>query len=130
MNKYAPHVYVIPEDDRNRQIADGFVLHHQVNNTRIQVVPVAGGWAKVLATFREEYISTLRNYANAHVVMLIDFDDQVEARKTRFESKIPAEYRSRVFLVGSRHEPETLKRAIHMGFEKIGESLAARSKTG
>lgn len=27
VNKYKPHVFVIPEDDADRQIADGFVLH-------------------------------------------------------------------------------------------------------
>ena len=44
MNKYAPHVYIIPEDDRDRQIAEGFVNHHEVDDRRIQVMPPAGGW--------------------------------------------------------------------------------------
>ena len=91
MNKYAPHVYVIPEDDADRQIADGFVLHPRVKDARIQVVPPAGGWSKVLKTFRDEYIPKLRNYPDTHVVMLIDFDDQVEKRKADFEQEIPAD---------------------------------------
>ncbi len=92
MNRYAPHIYVIPEDDRDRQIADGFVLHHQVKHARIQVVPPAGGSPKVLDTFRDEYISKLRrDCPYAHVVMLIDFDDQVENRKAMFEQEIPEE---------------------------------------
>jgi hypothetical protein len=124
MNKYLHHVYVIPEDDRDRQIADGFVLHHQVKDTRIQVMPPAGGWTKVLATFRDEYVSKLRHYPAAHVVMLIDFDDQVETRKARFEQEVPKEFRGRVFVVGSKHDPETLKKALNMGFEEIGNSLA------
>jgi hypothetical protein len=84
MNRYKPHVYVIPEDDRDRQIADGFVLHDQVKDTRIQVVPPAGGWAKVLETFRDEYVSKLHDYPAAHVVMLIDFDDDVQKRQAKF----------------------------------------------
>ena len=61
MNKYAPHVYVIPEDDRDRQIAGGFVGHHQVKDPRIKVMPIAGGWPNVLKTFQEEYIRTQGN---------------------------------------------------------------------
>jgi hypothetical protein len=124
MNRYESHVYVIPEDDRDRQIADGFVLHHQVKDTRIKVVPSAGGWLRVLATFRDEYIAILRDYPKAHVVMLIDFDDQVEKRKAKFEQEIPEELKTRVFVVGSKHEPETLKKALKKGFEEIGKSLA------
>jgi len=124
MNKYAPHVYVIPEDDRDRQIADGFVLHHQVKDRRIKIVPPAGGWPKVLKTFRDEYIQELHDYQGAHVVMLIDFDDQVERRKVDFEQVIPEEFKTRVFVVGSKYNPETLKRALNISFEEIGRSLA------
>ncbi len=125
MNKYAPHVYVIPEDDADRQIADGFVLHPRVKDTRIQVVPPAGGWPKVLKTFRDEYIPKLREHTHAHVVMLIDFDDQVEKRKADFEQEIPAEFKTRVFVIGSKHTPETLKKeAKKKSFEEIGKSLA------
>jgi hypothetical protein len=124
MNRYAPHVYIIPEDDRDRQIADGFVLHDQVDYRRIQVVPPAGGWAKVLETFRDEYVAKLRQYPDAHVVMLIDFDDRVGTRKADFEKEIPAELQSRVFVVGSKHNPETLKKALMINFEEIGKSLA------
>lgn len=130
MNKYAPHVYVIPEDDCNRQMADGFVLHHQVKDRRIQVVPPAGGWSKVLKTFREEYIRELRDYPGAHVVLLIDFDDQVENRKASFEHEIPEEFKTRVFVVGCRRNPETLKKALKMSFEEIGKSLANDCENG
>ena len=50
MNKYVECVYVIPEDDADRQIADGFVLHPRVKEAPIQVLPPAGGWPKVLET--------------------------------------------------------------------------------
>lgn len=125
MNKYAPHVYIIPEDDRDRQIAEGFVNHHEVDDRRIHVMPLAGGWGHVLKIFQDEYIQTLRNYLQAHVVMLIDFDGKIDERRAEFEGAIPADLRARVFVVGSKHEPETLKKALKIGFEDIGKSLAA-----
>jgi hypothetical protein len=124
MNKYVPHVYVIPEDDADRQIADGFVLHPRVKETRIQVVPPAGGWPRVLTTFRDEYIPKLRDYPNAHVVLLIDFDDQVVKRNADFDREIPADFTSRVFVIGLKDTPETLKKEVKKSFEEIGKSLA------
>lgn len=124
MNKYLPHVYVIPEDDADRQLADGFVLHHHVKDALIQVVPPAGGWPKVLTTFRDEYIPKLRDYPDAHVIMLIDFDDEVEKRKAVFEEEIPEQFKTRVFVIGSKHTPETLRNELNKGFEQLGTSLA------
>jgi hypothetical protein len=89
MNKYKHHVYVIPEDDADRQIADGFVLHHRVQGARIMVVPPPGGWPNVLKTFQVEYIPTLRKHPVAHVVMLIDFDDRVDIRKADSNEPFP-----------------------------------------
>ncbi|HUY88749.1 MAG TPA: hypothetical protein VMV10_08450 [Pirellulales bacterium] len=124
MNKYESHVFVIPEDDANRQIAEGFVEYHEVNHLRIRVMPVAGGWANVLVTFQNEYVRTLRNFGKAHIVMLIDFDDQVEQRRARFEEEIPEDVKTRVFVIGSKYTPEALKKSMKIAFEKIGESLA------
>ena len=124
MNKYLPHIYVIPEDDADRQIADGFVLHYQVKDARIQVVPTAGGWSNVLKVFHEEYVQTLLRYPLGHVVMLIDFDGHTDERRADFQNAIPDDLRDRVFVVGPKDTPETLKRSLNIGFEKIGESLA------
>lgn len=124
MNKEKAHVYVIPEDDADRQLADGFVLHHEVDARRIQVVPEAGGWPHVLKTFKDEYIQTLRKYSEGHVVMLIDFDSKVDERRAEFEQAIPEELKARVFVVGPKFKPETLKKAMKIGFEEIGTTLA------
>ncbi len=37
MNKYRPHVIVIPEDPADEEIANGFIRHHGVKLPRIQV---------------------------------------------------------------------------------------------
>jgi hypothetical protein len=125
VNKYKPHLFVIPEDDADRQIADGFVLHPRVAARRVQVVEPAGGWPEVLDTFILEYLPILQQNRNAHVLMLIDFDSNPEDRRARFDAAIPADVRPRVFVVGPRDNPEALRQSIGMGgYEDIGRSLA------
>jgi hypothetical protein len=46
VNKYEDHVLVLPEDDANRQIANGFILNSNVKERAIQVLPIADGWDK------------------------------------------------------------------------------------
>ena len=130
MNKYVPHVYVIPEDDANRQIANGFVLHHRVDSRRIQVMPEAGGWNNVLRTFRAEYVNILQSWPKAHVAMLIDFDGRSDLRRAEFEQATPDALRARVFVVGSKQNPEVLKKALGKHCEQIGESLADDCDSG
>lgn len=125
VNKYKPHLYVIPEDDADRQIADGFVLHASVVARQVQVVEPAGGWARVLEVFKEEYVPLLQQNQQAHVVMLIDFDGSPDARRHQFDRGIPNDIRHRVFVIGPRNEPEVLRQLLDVGgFEEIGRSLA------
>jgi hypothetical protein len=124
MNKYLSHIFVVPEDDADRQVADGFALHHAVKVPRIQVMPVAGDWPNVLKTFKDEYIQTLRRYTEARVVMLIDFDGRIDDRRAEFNKAIPDDLTARVFVVGSKHNPEALKKELKVSFEEIGLSLA------
>jgi len=130
MNKYQPHVWVIPEDDANRQLANGFIDHHGVNDLRIQTMPSAGGWSKVLQQFLDEYVHVLQNNQNAHVVMLIDFDGKFEGRIAEFNEAIPANLKDRVFVIGSKTTPELLRKELKTSFESIGESLAEDCHTG
>jgi hypothetical protein len=125
MNKYKDHLYIIPEDDRDRQIADGFVLHHAVDVRWVQVMALAGGWSNVLKTFQVEYIQILLNYPNAHVVMHFDFDGHIEERRNEFEQAIPDEFKDRVFVIGAKDNHETLKKGLNTGFEEIGTSFAS-----
>jgi hypothetical protein len=125
VNKYKPHVFVIPEDDADRQIADGFVLHPRVAARQVQVVEPAGGWIPVLETFKKEYIPHLNKYNGAHVVMLIDFDGKPEERRKIFEAEIPETLRTRVFVIGPHETPESLRQSLGKGgYEDIGRSLA------
>jgi len=123
INKYKPHVWLIPEDEANRQLAIGFLNHVSVSDGAVGVRAPAGGWSKVLGIFESEYLPLLRQSNHAHVVMLIDFDE-VEGRRDQFEQKIPKDVSSRVFVVGSKDEPETLKHELDWSYEKIGRELA------
>jgi hypothetical protein len=124
VNKYKPHVFVIPEDDADRQIADGFVLHPRVSR-QVQVVEPAGGWARVVDTFKEEYLPLLRQHIHTHVVMVVDFDgDAAGRRRSKFEAEIPEVFRARVFVIGPRDTPESLRQSTGKRYEDIGRLLA------
>jgi len=51
VNKYLPHVLVLPEDDANRQLANGFQLDVFLATRRMQILEEAGGWQEVLNRF-------------------------------------------------------------------------------
>lgn len=123
MNRFKPQVLVVPEDDANRQLANGFVLYHAIAIRAVRVMIPAGGWNHVLSVFADEYVAYLRAYKDAHVILLIDFDG-VDDRRTKCEQAIPADIKPRVFLVGSRDEPEAIKRDVQESLEAIGTRLA------
>lgn len=50
-NKYLPHVYVLPEDRANSQLANGFLLDHALSPRSIDVLEEAGGWNEVVNRF-------------------------------------------------------------------------------
>ena len=124
MNRHPPHVYVIPEDDADRQLAEGFVEHFDVDERRIKVMPPARGWPNVLKLFEDKYIRTMQNNPHTHVVMLVDFDGCVPERRGKFEVAIPEDVKARVFVIGSLDDPETLKRMLKKSLSQIGTLLA------
>src|ERR1035437_90701 len=107
-NKHQPHVLVLPEDDANRQLANGFRLSlNQSVARRMDVLLPAGGWTQVLDHFVSDHIFYMEKYPNRAMVLLIDFDSQ----KTRLDyakSKIPEHLKDRVFILGAWSEPEEL----------------------
>ena len=44
INKHKPHVFVLPEDDANRQLADAFHKDVDWNRYRQMQVLAEGGW--------------------------------------------------------------------------------------
>jgi hypothetical protein len=119
-NKHLPHVLVLPEDDANRQLANGFRLELDSSRQRqIQVDPVAGGWLAVLDLFVSDHIPAMTRYANRFVVLLIDFDRKGD-RLDYAKSRIPGDLGDRVFILGVWSKPEDLR----MRLEEIGSAMA------
>jgi hypothetical protein len=121
LNKYKDHLYVLPEDDATHDIAVGF---NDCIEGPMQVLKPAGGWPNVLKIFKDSYISHLRQYAHAHLVLLIDFDDDFQNRIQVFKNAIPQDITKRVYILGALTEAETLRAAAGMNFSKIGIHLA------
>lgn len=124
VNRELPHVMVLPEDDANRQLVNGFLLDPSLNQRAIQALPIAGGWAKVRDDLSAVQVAQLRKYPKRHLVLLIDFDGHFAERMHNFQEFIPDDVRDRVYLLGTRDEPEPLRRACGVSLEKIGEQLA------
>lgn len=123
VNVYIPHVLVLPEDDANRQIANGFLLDPSIQLRNIKVLLPAGGRDKVFESC-EDHIANLRKFSDRHLVLLIDCDGHVEKRQQKFRDCVPEDVRDRVFLLGTQSEPEPLKKQCGDSFEKIGKKLA------
>ncbi|MBE9206821.1 hypothetical protein IQ244_09890 [Nostoc sp. LEGE 06077] len=124
LNRYKPHVFVLPEDDANRQIANGFLLHPNLNARVIQVLKAAGGWGDVVSKFAKDHVPEMRRYQEERLILLIDFDDQFEHRLPHVNSQIPDDLQERVFVLGVLSEPERLRSNMGKNFEEIGEALA------
>lgn len=131
VNKFIEHILVLPEDDANRQIINGFILNLNINEAAIQVLPIANGWKKVVDKFKNDHVSEMEKLSKRMVVLVIDFDDyrkpdglSYENRLSYIRSQIPDNLQERVFILGSRTAPEDLKSDIKKSFEEIGEDLA------
>jgi len=123
LNKYKPHIFVVPEDDANREMALGFVLQAKVNRSVIQILRPCGGWNKVMEDFLNNHIPELQKYRERRLVLLMDFDDR-DNRRNQVTAKIPNDLTERVFVLGVQSEPEHLKSKLGKTFEEIGELLA------
>jgi hypothetical protein len=124
VNKHLPHVFVLPEDDANRQLANGFQLEvDYARQRRIKVLPVAGGWAAVLKQFLSDQVADMEANATRSMVLLIDLDAKLR-RLQDVKGKIPGRVADRVFVLCTLSKPEALRSAGLGTFESIGSALA------
>ena len=129
VNRHRPHVFVLPEDDANRQLANGFVLDPSLRFPRqVFVLQAAGGWTQVLERFLSDELSDMRNSPDRYMVLLLDFDNNDE-RLDIARQRIPADVSERVFIVGVLSEPEALRAALGP-YEEIGSALARDCRDG
>jgi hypothetical protein len=124
INKYKPHVLVLPEDQANAEMANGFLLHPQLNDRSIQVLPYVGGWTAVVEKFTKNFIPKMRQYPHQWFVLLMDFDRTAD-RLNYVKEQLPEDIQDRVFVLGVLSEPEELRNDLGQSLEWIGESLAA-----
>jgi hypothetical protein len=111
LNKEKPHLIIIPEDDKDRQLAVGFEF--EVKNTKqIYIERNAGGWVRACEFFSQEYLSSMNRYPGRYVVLLIDFDERDSNRLADVQKMLPSGFEDRVFVIGSRKDPEQLKKKI------------------
>lgn len=129
-NKYLEHLQVLVEDDANRQLINGLSQNHSVQLRRLQVLPPAGGWYCVLEALTDAHrIRDMNAYHKRHLLLLIDFDDQFDARLKIYQGykeKLEPATADRVYLLGCLHEPEALKAAFNhcKPIEQLGRELS------
>lgn len=128
VNRYQPHVFVLPEDRANSQLANGFLLDEALVPRKMQVLEEAGGWAEVLKRFRSDHVRGMDACPGRFMVLLIDFDGQ-EDRLDRARAVIPDHLKDRVFVLGAWTEPEALRAALG-DYETIGKALAKDCREG
>jgi len=122
VNRHQPHVQIVPEDGANRQIAKGFESHQSVRESKLQVLPEARGWGRVLGDFESIHTNELRRFPSRYLILIIDFDND-SGRLALFQSRTPPDLQDRVFVLGTWSEPERLKKDLG-SFETMGRLLA------
>jgi hypothetical protein len=123
VNKDRPHVLVLPEDDANRKLANGFLLNPSVQLRAVQILPNAGGWTKVCANFSSVHALEMERNPERYMVLLVDFDNS-SVRLSKVMSIVPPQLVDRVFVLGVLSEPEDLSKSGMGSLEQIGKELA------
>lgn len=127
-NKFVPHVHVLPEDDANRQIANGFLLDEFLFARRLHVLEEAGGWHQVVERFLRIYVPQMELTPMRLMILLIDCDQHPE-RQEQVKNQIPEHLRERVFVLGVLTKPEDLKRELG-SLESVGLGIARDCRDG
>lgn len=122
--KYGRHVVVVPEDDANRKLVNGFKSHWAVAERDLIVLPEAGGWMAVLDVFNRDVAPVMRKNTALYTVLVLDFDEEGDDRRAFCVGRVPDDLISRTFLIGTSDEPEDLKRELNLTLEQIGFALA------
>lgn len=124
VNKDKPHIFVLPEDDANRQVANGFHMSLGLAWPRqMQVLAAAGGRNRVLDLFACDHVPEMNRNHLRFVLLLIDFDGTLDWLPGA-RARIPANLANRVFILGAWTDPETLRQARLGSYEEIGRNLA------
>ncbi|OOF45076.1 hypothetical protein [Rodentibacter trehalosifermentans] len=111
-NKYRKHLFILCEDDINKEISKGITEQLDLNPTNIiHYEKIARGWEKCFSLLEHKYIPELLDIPERYLLIVMDFDGQFDERMNKFKLILDnsSELSERVFLVGAAAEPETLK---------------------
>jgi hypothetical protein len=128
VNRELLHLFVLPEDDDDRQLAVEFQAQLDIDRQgQMRVLGEASGWIKVLDLFESVHVAEMDRWPKRYMVLLFDFDgeDRLNAAKER----VPDRLADRVFILGSWTDPENLKAALGSS-SKIGSLLATDCREG
>jgi hypothetical protein len=129
VNRNRAHVFVLPEDGDNRQLAIEFQAHLDLTRQRqMYVLDVADGWTRVLELFRSVHVTEMDRHPYRFMVLLFDFDGKAN-RLERAKSVIPEHLADRVFVLGAWNEPEDIKKEFG-SYEVVGRALAEDCREG
>lgn len=110
-NKYDWHLKIIPEDDKWRQIANGFKRRlPQSLQRKVDICPIAGGWGKCLKLVKEFKLDQLEE---RHLLVLMDFDKRSKERQLAIDDS--TRKHPRVFVLGATVESEDLIKSLGSG---------------
>lgn len=129
VNRFLPHVFVLPEDDVNSQVATGFTVSPLLLNRQIQVLPAAGGWSQVVERFKSQYVGKMDRNFLMSMILLIDLDGH-EERLNHVKTEIPGHLAERAFILGTLTRPEALRQAGLGSYEEIGLTMAKDCRDG
>lgn len=127
MNFHTPHLLILPEDEHDQRLANGFAGHINIDRRKIQMLAFANGWHKAQARITEpgsNEIQHLTRFSSAHLLVVLDFDKQ-SGRLQEIRDKIPPTIAERIYILGTWDEPQTLKKQLgyKLSFEAIGAAL-------
>lgn len=125
VNRHKNHLVIYLEDLPYRAIVNGAKTLPNISDQVIDARPPCGGWAKVFAEL-EDNLRLLNAKPKMYALLLMDFDNDFEKRKRRFEDLIKHQScKDRVFLLGiDNKESEDLKAALKQSNnEAVGKIL-------
>lgn len=120
VNRFAPHVVVLSEDEAIRSLVNGSVLG--LDTLQIKVETAGKGWRKLVEQANERR-AYLDRYEGARLVLVMDFDQEPDRRESVMRA-IDDAIAPRVFVFGPLVEAENVKRRFGGSFEAIGALLA------
>lgn len=119
INRYKWHLYVLPEDDATKELANGMLQAAEDWSYQVQIQHPCGGWKKTASNeYLKETVKSyeMEKYSSCHLLLIIDFDgneDRLETIKNGIESDpLLSKFKERIFVIGSLREVENLRRGI------------------